>query len=542
VPTKTSDGGNCLFDDNFIYPGPETLRYALAGSRNVPAVKAAYEVDPTDTSSDNYVKSIDQWITLANAAIGVKDEYACYQQGVNLFSATTSDQTQCYGSAALGSGDISLDKEVNGDVTFARLGAEIPQTYILNITDSTGQKVYQWQQPKSTQVYKPDTAYIINSILDDPRASYLTVAQKFQNYNGWDIAVKTGTNNQELNGVMTAWDTQYAVIGFAGYHTLDKPLEEGHFEDITEPITRTWMEQALDALHEKAVNWTAPAGIKTLPSFVERNSTGFGAEVPSPTDDLYPSWYTGRNSGATSEKIDRVSGLLATSCTPSDAIEYEGNANDASFSIDTFYPRAVADERVLEGGNVTSSSTASDNVHNCSDSPPTVTLTAPATCSTSCVITATVTQGTHPLYDPQYPSYPGNVKFTLGGNVIKTIDVTNSPSTVSFTYTPTTTGSATLTATVTDSVLYQGSGSTTLNYTAPATGLTNFNITSSGGIYLLSWSGGTPTYIVYNTSTNAVICPSTQNTNCQAPSGLLPSGTSLTLKDSTGATATATAP
>ena len=437
-PTATSNGGNCLWDDNFIYPGPETIRYALAGSRNVPAVKASYEVLPTTesdlvsatpgaiTSSD--VKSVNKWISMANEAIGVPKAYACYQTGANLETATTAQQTQCYGSAAIGGGDIALDNEVNGDVTLARLGQEIPQTYILNITDAAGKTVYQWHQPTTgKQVYSPDTAYIVDSMLDDPRATYLQPYQKFQNYDGWDIAVKTGTENQEYNGVMTAWNTQYAVIGFAGYHTLDKPLEEGHFEDITEPITRTWLEQALTALHTKPVNWTAPKDIKTLPGYVQTVSTGYGAEVPGPTDDLYPSWYVGgggSSTKSTAETIDKVSGLVATSCTPALAREvlYSGGSA-SSWNIDLFNG-GRADIGTTGGTSASSSSSsASDDVHNCNDSPPTVTLTAPSACTNSCTITATVTQGTHPLTSSQYPQFPGAVEITLNGNKIYSADV-----------------------------------------------------------------------------------------------------------------------
>ncbi|HUA13282.1 MAG TPA: transglycosylase domain-containing protein [Candidatus Sulfotelmatobacter sp.] len=462
-PTATSNGGNCLWDDNFVYPGPETIRYALAGSRNVPAVKASYEIVPND-KSPLYTKSVDKWISLANSAIGVKNAYACYQNGVDVATATAAQQTQCYGSAAIGGGYVPLDQEVNGDSTLARLGQEIPQTYILSITDAAGKTVYQWHQPKATQVYDPDTAYIINSILDDPRATYLQPYQKFQNYDGWDIAVKTGTENQEYNGVMTAWSTQYAVIGFAGYHTLNQPLEEGHFEDITEPITRTWMEQALDALHTKPVNWVQPKNIKVLPGFVQRVSTGFGAEVPGPTDDLYPSWYAGKNSGTNStEVLDKVSGLLATSCTPSAARETVYGGNDNSFSIDIFYP-TLTSTAALEGGTGSKVISSVDNVHNCNDSPPSITLTAPSTCTPSCTITATVTQGTHPLSSPSYPQFPGTVTFSLGGQVIHTANVTNSPSTISFTYTPTSNGSASLSATVTDSVLYSATQSQNMSY------------------------------------------------------------------------------
>jgi membrane peptidoglycan carboxypeptidase len=542
VPTATSNGGNCLFDDNFIYPGPETIRYALAGSRNVPAVKASYEVDPTDTSADNYTKSINLWIDTANEAIGTKGAYACYQQNANVETATAAQQTQCYGSAALGSGDTAIDKEVNGDATLARMGQEIPQTYILSVTDADNKPLYQWTQPKPTQVYKADTAYIVNDMLDDPRASYLTTAQKFQNYDGWDIAVKTGTENQEYNGVMTAWSTQYAVIGFAGYHTLDKPLEEGHFEDITEPITRTWMEQALTALHTKPVNWTQPSDIKTISGYVQRVTTGYGAEVPGPTTDVYPSWYTGKNSSAASESLDKVSGFLATSCTPSLAKETVGGANDGSFSIDIFYPTQVPDEQALEGGPaVKTSSSQTDNVHNCNDTPPSVTVTATnnngsntsGVCDTACTVTVAATAGTHPLSGGSYTAAPaGTISVSLGGNVINTVTIPSDQAqnfNDSFTYNPTSSGTGTLSATVVDSVLYESTGSTSLTYSA---GLSGFTATpGAGGLDVFNWSGGTPTYTVSINGVPIKGCTAVNANTCTATVAV-PSNMPVILEDS----------
>jgi membrane peptidoglycan carboxypeptidase len=434
---------------------------------------------------------------------------------VNVETATAAQQAQCYGSSALGSGDVELDKEVNGDVTLARLGQEIPQTYILNITDSSNNTVYQWQQPKSTQVYSPDTAYIIDSILDDPKATYLQPYQKFQNYDGWDIAVKTGTENQEYNGVMTAWSTQYAVIGFAGYHTLDQPLEEGHFEDITEPITRTWMEQALTALHTKPVNWTQPSNVKSIAGYVQRVSTGYGAEVPGPTDDLYPSWYTGKNSGSTAETIDKVSGLLATSCTPSLAKETVGGANDASFSIDTFYPKTVADEQALEGGSVGTSSTQTDDVHNCNDSPPTISLTVPSTCNNSCTVTVTATQGTHGLSGGTYTNSPaGTINVTANGHTVSSVSIPASSSNVysySFNYSPSSSGNINVVATAVDSVLYSGSSSESTAATAQSAISLSINpgTVAQNGSVSANWTGGTGSYTVTITGGNS--CTTSSN-------------------------------
>lgn len=500
APTLTSNGGNCLFDDNDSYPGPTTIRYALAGSRDVPAVKASMEVDPTDTDSDVFAKSEDAWINLANEATGYKNAYACYQSGVNPATAPPSDETQCYGSSAIGSGDIAIDQEVNADATFANLGEEIPQTYILNITDSSGKTIYHWTQPKPTEVYKPDTAYIINNILDDPRATYLPTSQKFQNIDGWDVAVKTGTENQNYNGIMTAWTTQYAVVAFAGYHTLDKQLTAGLFETITEPISRTWLEQALGALGKKPVNWTAPPGIKSVAGYSQQYYSNYGQEFPGPVDDIYPSWYRGKGSSVPSTVIDKVTGYLATSCTPSLAKETIGGGGSGSFSIDIFYPTAVKDMAALDGGGsptANATTTQTDNVHNCNDTPPSVTVTASdssgsqGSCNGSCTITVAASAGTHPLSGGSYTTSPaGTINVTVNGNSICNITIPPDQSqnyNGSCNYTPTTSGSQEVKATVVDSVLYSSSGTTTIT-SSPT--LANFNASVNGTSASFTWSGG----------------------------------------------------
>lgn len=545
-PTATSNGGNCLWDDNFTYPGPETIRYALAGSRNVPAVKASLEVDPTDNGSDDYAKSVNDWINLANQAFGYKNAYACYKPGVNVAVATTSQMTQCYGSAAIGSGAIAIDQIVNGDATLANLGTEHPQTFINSIIDASGKVVYQWKPSKGVQVYKPDTAYIINSILDDPRPTYLFSYQKFQHYNGWDIAVKTGTENQNYNGLMTAWNTQYAVVGFAGYHTLDKPLREGFFEDITEPITRTWIEQALDALHTKPVNWTQPPGIKVLPGFVQTVSTGYGAEVPGPTDDLYPSWYTGKGSGGVAQTIDKVSGYIATSCTPPLARETVGGGLSGSDSVDIFYPKTYPDMAAFEAANGSGKAAAvtsqTDNVHSCNDIHPSVQLTLNnlqgSTCINQCSVTITATAGTHPLSGGSYTAAPaGTVTVTLNGATVCTVSIPPDQSQTfngSCNINPTSSGSGNLTATVVDSVLYSGTNSTPISYSSPLTG---FNATINGTSGSFSWSGGTAPYTVYDNNVPLSGCQNISTTSCTATVAPNSTASDFEVKDSSGQSA-----
>lgn len=454
-------GGNCLMDYDFRQPGPVTLRYALGGSRNIPAVKAMLTVGTNKV------------INTADAMMGDSDGYRCYQQGVDVETATQKDEAQCYGSSAIGDGAyLHLDEHINGLSTLARLGQYIPRTYIQEIDDASGKTVYKWTTPKPQQVLTADAAYIVDSMASDPKASYLPgscssitcYSYKFQLYNGWHIGVKTGTTNDNFDGLMTAWSTQYAVASWVGYHTRNKAMTAGGMEYMTEPLTKNMIEYALNSLHMTPVNWKQPSDIKVAPAFVVTSHVGIGSVEPSPSTDLYPSWYQ-PHTGNSAVTIDKVSNKVATSCTPADAKMYITNGNANSFSVDQFVNgagRASANQY---------NTTASDDVHNCSDSMPTASITIdgngnnntggqPNTCDiqNGCSVTVTVSQGTHPLSSSQFP---GVVTVSANGKVVKTFTLdpsATSPTSLSFTYMPSNNDAGqtvNMTAKVTDSVLYQ---------------------------------------------------------------------------------------
>lgn len=477
IKKSQKQGGNCLADYDNRYPGPLTLRYSLGGSRNVPAVKAMMSAAPNDTSPGKS-KSVKKTIEVASNMMANKYDQSKKQRSYNCFSNVQLTQViDCGASSAIGDGAyLHLDDHVNGLATMARLGKAIPRTYILKVTDSAQKTIHEYKQPRGKQVIKEDTAYIVNDMASDPKASYLNgrcdenncysaFNGKFHRYKGWKFAIKTGTSNYGFDGLMTSWSSKYAVVTWVGHHTRQVELRN-FMENLTEPMARPWMEFAHADL--KPVNWTAPKTVKTAPAFVVRTHVGLGSVEPSPTNDLYPGWYVGGgNIKNTAQTIDKVSNKVATSCTPPLAKQTVGNANVASWNADIFNG-GRANIGTSGSGSSGTSSSPTDDVHNCNDSPPTVTLTAPASCDTSCPITATVTQGTHPLNDPARAQFPGTVTFTLAGQTIHTASVSESPSTISFTYNPSSSGSGTLTATVTDSVLYQGSASASMSYSAPA--------------------------------------------------------------------------
>ncbi|HUD10120.1 MAG TPA: transglycosylase domain-containing protein [Candidatus Saccharimonadales bacterium] len=469
LPPPTGDG-NCLEDYDFIYPGPEPIRYALGGSRNVPAVKAMLEAVPNDTSPD-HVDSINKVISTADAMIDNPYQHNAY----NCYSNVELTQTtQCYSSSAIGDGAyLTLDDHVNGLSTIARGGVAIPRTFILSITDSSGKTISKFTQPKGTQVLKPDTAYIMNNMLSDPNASYLpgscsaiTCSQlsdggfKFQRYNGWDIAIKTGTTNYGYDGLMTAWTTKYAVVSWIGNHTRNVPISESA-EYVTEPVTRDLIQASLNGL--KPVNWVQPSDIKVLPAYVLRKHIHYGDIEPSPSTDLYPSWYIQKAVSSASETVDKVSGLLANSCTPPLAKETEGGADVNDFSIDIFYPPGGT------GSTTVPNATTSDNVHSCSDTMPSVTLTANECADlTQCQFTVTATQGTHPLAGGAYTTAPaGTISILVDGKTVQTIQIPSGVSPYSPTVTLPVNAGDTVTAQVIDSVLYSANGNTLTVQAAP---------------------------------------------------------------------------
>jgi membrane peptidoglycan carboxypeptidase len=422
------NGGNCLHDYDFRFPGPITLRYALGGSRNIPAVKAMLTV------------GVNKTISIAES-MGLDSGYKCYED------EKKTKEGPCYGSAAIGDGAyLKLSEHVNGYATISRMGKYLEQTYILKITDSRGKIIDEWKPPKGKQVVKADSAYIVADVMSDPNASYLRSDRKFHRYKGWHFGIKTGTTNDNQDGWMMSMSTKYAAGVWVGHHTGNVEMESP-MENMTQPILRGWMEKAHDPVEPS--NWEKPSSVKTLPAYIVRSKVSrLGEIVPSPSKDLFPSWYKQpKQQGNTSQTIDRVSKKLATSCTPELARQRASNASASMFSADIFVG--------VGGSNVSQS----DDVHKCSDAKPQINLTVPDICTDSCKFTVTVTQGTHPINSSDFP---GTVELYVKGQKIRTQKVGTSPGTFNFTYTPTANETVTVGARIIDSVLYSASENATV--------------------------------------------------------------------------------
>ncbi len=501
-------GGNCLQDYDFKTPGPITLRYALGGSRNIPAVKAMLSAVPNDKSNGR-VDSINKTIQTANALMSNPNNpntYKCYNPGADINTATQDDVTQCYGASAIGDGAfLHLDDHVNGFASLSRLGKAIPRTYILKISDAGGKTINQFTQPKGKQVIRQDSAYIVTDMASDPNASYLPAG--FYKYhrqkNGWNFAIKTGTTNNGFDGLMASWSTKYAAVAWVGNHTRNVALTST-MEVITTPIVKGWMEAAHANL--KPVNWAKPSGIKTMPAFVVRTHVGVGSIEPSIANDIFPSWYVAKSAAAANQTIDTVSNKLATSCTPEKAKKQVSGGDALTFSVDVFVTGFASDD-----------TSTSDDIHKCDDVKPSVTLDSASPSS----ISVTVSQGTHALSSD---TNKGTLNIIIDGQIVQSFSIDSAGAkTLSYTYSGA--GSKAVTAQIVDSVLYEDTSEpVTVNFSASASAatLTLSAEKTSGNNYKFTWnsvSGASSYKLCTSTNGGAFSCADFSSGDTKSVSG-----------------------
>jgi penicillin-binding protein 1A len=151
--------------------------------------------------------------------------------------------------------------------------------------------------------------------------------------------------------------------------------------------------------------------------------------------ELYPSWYNKSKSQAgTKMTFDKVSKKKATDCTPDGA--------RIEITVQKFTdPISKKDTYTTTDGY---DATADDNIHNCSDTKPTIGNITVSTKKGGGPIEVDVAAGKNPLQ---------TVEIKVGSTVIASLPASAS-GTYKTTYTPTPTGSQTVTVTVTDSDFY----------------------------------------------------------------------------------------
>lgn len=156
------------------FRGPVQLRFALANSLNIPAVKLV-------------------------SMIGIPD----FLERADLMGlhtlAPTQDNLNRFGlSITLGGGEVSLLDLSNAFAVFARGGVRKEPVSILEIKNSSNKLIFSARPSKETKVFSPEISFLISHILSDNNArSEAFGLRSYLNVPGKTVAVKTGTTNDK---------------------------------------------------------------------------------------------------------------------------------------------------------------------------------------------------------------------------------------------------------------------------------------------------------------------------------------------------------
>lgn len=248
--------------------GPVSLRTALAGSLNIPAVKMIY------------LAGIDNVLDLADEL-----EYT-----------TLKDRSRFGLSLVLGGGEVKLLEHTNAFATFARDGKKMKYEAVLKLEDETGRALEEFQTPRAQEALEPNISRMVTDILSDNparafifgEANYLTLADR-------PVAAKTGTTNDYHDAWTLGYTPQIATGVWVGNSDNTEMKKGADGSRVAAPIWQKFMKEAHANLAIE--NFTKP--IYAIPNKPMLGGDASGVKV----------------------KIDKLTGLLATIATPPQLIE-----------------------------------------------------------------------------------------------------------------------------------------------------------------------------------------------------------------------------
>jgi len=263
-PLPGSPNATCYtpsdYDDK--YRGPMTLRYALAQSINIVAVKLLY-------------------------LVGLKD---ALKMANDLGITTLTDPTRYGLSLVIGGGETTLLEMTSAYGVFAANGTRHPYKEILSVEDANGNILEEYKD-NPYQVLNPNITNTLSSIMSDETARIPTFgANSVLNVAGHEAAVKTGTTNNNKD----AWTIGYTpsvVVGVWVGNNENTPMKKGGAA-LAGPIWNQVM------------------------SFYLKDKPAEFFDKPDPVSSSVPPILRGFWQGGETFTTDTVSGGLATLYTP----------------------------------------------------------------------------------------------------------------------------------------------------------------------------------------------------------------------------------
>src|SRR3989344_4217889 len=176
------------------YRGPVQVRFALANSLNIPAVKML-------------------------AMVGVKNVMQkAYEMGIENWQPSDENLRNVGYSLVLGGRDVRLIDEVEAYGVFANGGVREPVVSILEVKDSKGNVLYKYNAPSPRRVFSEEISFLISHILLDNNARSMEFGSNSRLVVSGhpSVSVKTGTTDEIRDNWTVGYTPSYVVGVWVG--------------------------------------------------------------------------------------------------------------------------------------------------------------------------------------------------------------------------------------------------------------------------------------------------------------------------------------
>lgn len=467
-----------------------TARQALAGSLNIPAVKAIAMAGVSDSIQTAQALGID--------TLGSADGYGL--------------------SLVLGTGGVELTQMTNAYESFANGGLHYEQTPILMVRDQKGAIMEDNSKPKKPkQALDPQVASLMADVLSDNNAkqyvfqgilSLKNNCGNNQATNCVHVGVKTGTT-EKFNDAWTVGFTPDLATGVWVGNNDGHAMGGVAAANIAGPIWKAYMNSQING--KANAPFAKATGLKTV-TLDKTTGRSVADGTKDTTIDSFPSWYTAMGStGGRNAQIDKISGKLATQCTPelaketvfSSAVLPEITKTQNPSQYQLWLTALQKAGYSSDGGDLP---TAPDDKHNCDDIKPKANITG-ATGGGPYEFNVEVTSGTFTA---------DKLQVYFDDQIIST-QVINGTGSYPVSYAPKEKGSHTFKAVVTDAGLYKTEDEQTVTITNITSGEFSGITPAEGsqvsaGSITFTW-GSAPEAATYNLYVDGVLRGVTNTTS-----------------------------
>ncbi|MCL4367029.1 PBP1A family penicillin-binding protein [Patescibacteria group bacterium] len=214
------------------FHGPVQVRYALANSFNIPAVKML-------------------------AMVGIKDDLDLgYRMGLSTWEPTDQTVNQVGLSLTLGGREVKLLDLVSVYQVLADQGVKQDPISILKVTDASGKVLYEYKPSLGQKILDSGITYIISNILSDNGARTAEFGPNsvlvIKNHT---VAAKTGTTDEKKDNWAFGYTPSYVVGVWVGNND-NEPMNQQISSGITgaSPIWHDIMTAVLDGKPDEQFN------------------------------------------------------------------------------------------------------------------------------------------------------------------------------------------------------------------------------------------------------------------------------------------------